>query len=347
MTFQIGDTPVGGGRVFVIAEAGVNHNGDLDLALKLVEAAADAGADAVKFQTFRTDRLVSPGTPRAKYQEAGAGESVDQHALLARLELSPDAHRTLFRRAHHRGITFLSSPFDTDSADFLVELGVPAIKVGSGDLTAPPLLSHYAHYGLPLIVSTGMATIAEVADAVDLLTREGLRDLALLHCVSEYPALVADCNLRAIPALRRAFDVPVGWSDHTLGRAAALAAVALGADLVEKHLTLDRSLPGPDHRASAEPDELGLLIAEIRELQAGLGDGVKRPTPGELAMRAFARRSLAAACQIPEGAALTEQMVEMTRPGDGLPWTELPLLLGRRARHPIAAGAHLREEDLA
>ena len=257
-----------GHSCFVIAEAGVNHNGELELAHRLVDAAADAGADAVKFQTFKAEWLAAAGAPLAAYQHAGF-DGGDQRELLGRLELSFEAHVELQRHAVARGILFLSSPFDEPSADLLERLGVPAFKVPSGELTNLPFLALLARMGRPLLISTGMASMVEVADAVDAVADAGDPPVALFHCVSSYPAVPADANLRAIPTLRRAFDVPVGWSDHTSGIEIPLAAVAIGADLVEKHLTLNRSLPGPDHAASLEPGEMTALVRWIRTVEIG------------------------------------------------------------------------------
>ena len=343
----IGAKRVGPGRpCFVIAEAGVNHNGDLDLARRLVDAAAAAGADAVKFQTFSADRLATAAAPQADYQRRNTGIEESQRAMLRRLELPAAAHRELMARCRERGILFLSSPFDEDSADFLEELGVPAFKIPSGELTNAPFLAHVARKGRPLIVSTGMATLEEVRAAVEVLRRAGDPPLALLHCVSSYPAAPADVNLRAMATLREAFATPVGFSDHTAGTEIALAAVALGASILEKHLTLDRTLPGPDHRASLQPDEWTAMVAALRRIEAALGDGRKRPAPSEEDAARVARKSLVAACDLPAGGVLRREHLAVRRPGTGLPPGRLESVLGRRLRRPLAAGAVLTEDVL-
>ena len=335
-----------GSPCFIIAEAGVNHNGDLELARRLVDAAAEAGADAVKFQTFSADRLATAAAPQADYQRRNTGIEESQRAMLHRLELTAEAHRELMARCRERGILFLSSPFDEDSADFLEELGVPAFKIPSGELTNVPFLAHVARKGRPLIVSTGMATLDEVRPAVETIRQAGSPPLALLHCVSSYPAQPADVNLRAMATLREAFAVPVGFSDHTAGTDIALAAVALGANILEKHLTLDRTLPGPDHLASLEPDEWIAMVAALRRIEAALGDGRKRPAPSEADAARVARKSLVAAGDLPAGCVLRRDHLAVRRPGTGLPPGRLESVLGRRLRQALAAGAVLTEDLL-
>lgn len=336
-----------GHACLVIAEAGVNHNGRLELALALVDAAAAAGAEAVKFQTFRAEEVASPLAPKAAYQEETTGRAESQLAMLKALELAPEAYAAIAGRCRQRGLIFLSTPFDAASADLLAALGMPAFKLPSGELTNLPLLAHVGRKGRPVILSTGMADLDEVAVAVDALRAAGCAELALLHCVSNYPADPAQANLRAMAALAEAFGVPVGYSDHTLGLEVPLAAVALGACVIEKHFTLDRDLPGPDHRASATPDELAALVAGARKVQAALGHGRKEPAPEEAGTRAVARRSLVAAQDIPAGAALTAAMIAIKRPGTGLPPAMLKKVLGRRAAAEIPAGTILSLEMLA
>ncbi len=328
---------------FVIAEAGVNHNGDLELARRLVDAAAEAGADAVKFQTFSADRLATAAAPQADYQRRNTGIEESQRAMLHRLELTAEAHRELMARCRERGILFLSSPFDEDSADFLEELGVPAFKIPSGELTNVPFLAHVARKGRPLIVSTGMATLDEVRQAVETIRQAGSPPLALLHCVSSYPAQPADVNLRAMATLREAFAAPVGFSDHTDGVEIALAAVALGACIIEKHFTLDRNLPGPDHKASLEPAELTSLAAAIRRVEAALGDGVKRPAKCEADAARVARKSLVAARDLSAGSVLRREDLAIRRPGTGLPPSALARVVGMLAKEDIAAGTILTD----
>ncbi|HMQ31534.1 MAG TPA: N-acetylneuraminate synthase [Chloroflexaceae bacterium] len=345
--FELAGRAVGAGApCFIIAEAGVNHNGELALARKLVEAAADAGADAVKFQTFRADRLVAPSSPKAAYQIETTGGAESQYEMLRRLELSEAMHLELIRQCEQLGLTFISTPFDEESADLLERLDLPAMKLPSGELTNLPLLRHIARKGRPMLISTGMAGIGEVEAAVRAVEQAGARDVALLHCVSNYPADPAAVNLRAMKTMERAFGYPVGYSDHTLGSAVALAAVALGAAVIEKHFTLDTTLPGPDHRASIEPAELRELVRGIRAVEQALGDGVKRATPDEADVAAVARRRLVAAQDIEAGVPLREQMVALRRAGAGLEPVMLPHVLGRRPRRRLAAGEPLTFEVL-
>lgn len=332
-------------RTFVIAEAGVNHNGSLDLALRLVDAAADAGADAVKFQTFRAELLASSSAPKAAYQQASQ-PSESQLDMLRRLELDDASHRALQARARLHGLCFLSTPFEEASADYLDALGISAFKVPSGELTNHPFLAHLAEKGKPLLLSTGMATMAEVADAIEAIATTAEVPLALLQCVSRYPAAPSEVNLRAMLTMREAFDVPVGYSDHTLGAEACLAAVALGATIVEKHLTLDRELPGPDHRASMEPAELHALIDSIRIVESTLGDGRKQPAPGEAQIAAVARKSVVALIDIRAGTTIASDHVAILRPGTGVAPSALARVIGRRACRDIPAGAPVVWSDL-
>jgi len=333
-----------GQRCFVIAEAGVNHNGQVDLAKRLIDAAADAGADAVKFQTFIAERLVTHDAPKAQYQREATGGQESQFEMLRRLELSKAMHKTLQAHCQERGILFLSTPFDESSADFLETLGVPAFKIPSGEVTNLPFLSHVARKRTPVILSTGMCTLADVEQAVQTIREASNRHLILLHCVSHYPADPAEANLRAIQTMQRIFKVPVGYSDHTLGVDVALAAVALGACVIEKHITLDRTLPGPDHRVSAEPDELAALVRGIRTVEASLGHGRKELAPSEHDVMAAARKSLVAARNIPRGSRLTEEAIAIKRPGTGLPPAMRAHLVGRIAARDISAGTLLSWE---
>ena len=321
------------GHAFIIAEAGVNHNGEAGLAHRLVDAAADAGADAVKFQTFRAEGVATPTAPKAEYQLKATGDG--QLAMLRQLELSEEYYPALVDHCRQRGIMFLSTPHDWEAIEILDRLGVSAFKVGSGDLTNVPFLRLLARKGRPIILSTGMGTLAEVEEAVEAVRSQGNDRLILLHCVTSYPARAEDCNLRAMLTLERAFRVPVGYSDHTTGVEAALAAVALGARVIEKHFTLDRSLPGPDHEASLEPEELSALVRGIRLVERALGDGVKQPLPGERDMRPVARKSIVSARDIPAGAVITEDMLTTKRPGSGILPRHWDSLIGRRARVAI------------
>lgn len=342
---QIADRSIGSGNpCFIIAEAGVNHNADMEMAAALIEAAADAGADAVKFQTYRTDQLVTTWAPKAPYQfqTTDAGES--QYEMLRRLELSREDHHTITQRCRDLGITFLSTPFDRESADLLEDLDVPAYKIPSGELTNQSLLRHIGSKGRTLILSTGMADLAEVESAVRTLEEAGNREIILLHCVSNYPAKPEEVNLRAMETMRNTFGYNVGFSDHTLGVEVALAAVAMGACVLEKHLTLDRSLPGPDHRASLEPQELISLVAGIRKVEAALGSGEKVPAQSEVETAGAVRKSLVAACHIPAGTVITEAMLAVRRPGTGIPPSRIETLLGRRAVVDIEKSQALTEE---
>jgi N-acetylneuraminate synthase/N,N'-diacetyllegionaminate synthase len=344
----IGDRVIGSGApCFVIAEAGVNHNGDLDLAKRLIDAAADAGADAVKFQTFRAAGVVAEDAPSAAYQRVGEDRDTAQYELLRRLELDEEGHVALLQHAQRRGIVFCSTPFDLPSVDLLERLGVPFFKIASGDLTYTQLLRRVASKQRPIVLSTGMADIDEVAAAVDTLSAAGAGDLALLHCVSEYPAPIEDANLRVIPAMAERFGLPVGLSDHTPGLTVAVVAVALGAAIIEKHFTLDRGLPGPDHRASLEPGDFAQLVREIRDVEGAMGTGKKQAAPSELANRDIVRRSVFVAVEVAEGAPITPDMLVCKRPGDGIPASDIDLVVGRRARRPISVGEKLTWESLA
>ena len=338
-TIQIGERRVGEGeRVFVIAEAGVNHNGDEKLAHDLIEAAANAGADAVKFQTFKASELVTAGAPKAAYQVASTGQDESQHDMLAKLELSAEAFASLKQHAEQLGLVFLSSPFDAPSAKLLIDLGVAAFKLGPGELTSTPLLAQLATTGQPLILSTGMATLDEVEDAAAVVTKHGDCPVAWLHCVSTYPAPANQSNLRAMDVLRLVAEGPVGLSDHTMGWEVALAAVARGATIIEKHLTLSRGMKGPDHAASLEPGELKQLVEQIRRVESALGDGVKRVMPCEEDTRQVARKSLVAARDLPAGTVLKPGDLACKRPGTGLPPAMLELIIGRVLARPVAAG---------
>ena len=322
-------------RPWLIAEAGVNHNGRLDLALRLVDAAARAGADAVKFQTFRAEALASSSAPQAAYQRRSGRSS--QLEMLKRLELSPEAHRKVRARCRARGVEFLSTPFDEASADFLDALGVRAFKIASPDAANPRLLAHVARKRKPVFLSTGMCTLAEVRDAVRTLKAGGARGIAVLHCVSSYPTPPDQANLRAIPTLARALKLPVGYSDHTTGLEASFAAAALGARVIEKHFTLDKSLPGPDHAMSLDPGELARLASGLRLVAAELGDGIKRPQPCEADVVRVARRSLVFARDMAAGERIGDGDLAVKRPGTGLPPKAWDRTVGRRLRRAARA----------
>lgn len=343
---SIGDRPIGGPSVFVIAEAGVNHEGDPALAHRLIDAAADTGADAVKFQTFQADALAASGAPTAAYQAAAGELADDQRAMLARLALPTVAWAGLRDHALDRGVVFLSTPFDDASADLLDALDVPAFKVGSGELTNLPFLARLARRGRPMLVSTGMADLVEVAAAVDAIADSGDPPLALFHCVSSYPARPEDADLRAIETMRRAFGVPTGWSDHTPGTELALAAVAVGATLIEKHLTLDRTMPGPDQRTSLEPGEFTGMVAGIRTVTSALGTGVKVPVEAERAIAAVARRSLHWSNSLAAGTVIREGDLIALRPGTGLAPARAAGLLGGTVRRATVAGSMVLSDDV-
>ncbi len=344
-TITIGDKAIGkGSPCFVIAEAGVNHNGDVALAEQLIDAAADAHADAVKFQTFVPERLVSSSAEKAAYQKETTGGG-SQQEMLAKLALPRSAWARLKAHAERRGVMFFSTPFDEESADLLVRLGVPALKIGSGELTNHLLLSHVAKAGLPLLLSTGMATLEEVKAGVDVARSAGA-PVAVFHCVSSYPAEPKDCNLRAMETLREALGCAVGFSDHTLGLAVPTAAVAIGAELLEKHLTLDTSMSGPDHRASLDPPAFAELVRAVRAVEAARGDGVKRPTSAEDEVRRVARRSLFWTRAKARGSVVERADVQALRPATGLSPARFSEVVGRRVGVDVQAGAMIALEDL-
>lgn len=346
-TFTIAGRAVGSGQpCFVIAEAGVNHNGDLELAKQLVRVAHAANADAVKFQTFRAERLTSRSAHKAAYQLVTTPADESQQEMLRRLELPDEAFRELARYCDTLGIHFLSTPFDEQSADFLETLDMVAYKIPSGEVTNTPYLEHIARKRRPMIVSTGMCDLGEVEQAVRAIENEGLRDFALLHCISNYPAEPSEINLRAMGTLRAAFGKPVGYSDHSSGIVVSLASVALGASVLEKHFTLDRAMPGPDHKASLEPAELRELVAGIRLIETALGSPRKAPAASEVNTAMAARKSLVAARDLPRGTRIERSMLVAKRPGTGLSPGHLNSLAGKTLRRDIHADELLSIEDL-
>lgn len=356
-------------HVYIIAEAGVNHNGSRDLAFALIDAAADAGADAVKFQTFKAEKLASSSAPKAGYQKANSETTETQVEMLKKLELPREWHVELHAHASRRGMQFLSTAFDAGSLDFLTTLDLPVYKVPSGELTNGPLLWRFARTGRPLIVSTGMATLAEVEGALAIVThglmhsvepssleevwqywsrpesRKALEGrISLLHCTSQYPTPPEEVNLLAMDTLAASFGLPVGYSDHTEGWLIPVAAVARGARIIEKHFTLDRTLPGPDHKASLEPAGLKQMIADIRAIELAMGSGRKAPQPGEWDTRRAARQHVIAARDIPAGAMITRADLATARCGHGIEASQLWELVGTRARRHFDAGeAFIRE----
>jgi len=308
-------------KTFIIAEAGVNHNGNLDRAMEMVDSAFAAGADAVKFQTFKAEKMISANAPKAGYQLAATGSHENQLEMVRKLELDEAAHRTLFLHCKDRGIDFLSTPFDLESVDLLVSLGLNMIKIPSGEITNLPYLRKLGKLKKRLLLSTGMADLGEIEDALDILTSSGtpMEDIIVLHCTTGYPTPFEDVNLRAMVTIRHAFPgIVVGYSDHTPGIEVAIAAVAMGARVIEKHFTLDRNLPGPDHGASLEPGEFTSLVSGIRNLEKALGSGIKKPSPTDLTNMPIVRKSLVAACPIAKGQTFTEENITAKRPGTGI-----------------------------
>lgn len=335
-------------RVFIIAEAGVNHNGDMALALRLCDAAQAAGADAVKFQTFRAQDLVVPGAPTAEYQSRQTGD-LDQFAMLERLELTEAQHQQIKAYCDAIGIEFFSTPFSLEAVDLLLRLGVRRLKLSSGELTHRALVAYAAATQLPLLMSTGMATMLEIVEALQWVSaaRGHLREVVVLHCTSAYPAPDDTLNLTAMRQMSERLGVAIGYSDHSLGIEAPLAAVALGATVIEKHITLDCALPGPDHSASLEPEAFARMVQGIRRVSAMRGDGVKAPRPDELDTARVARRSVVARTDIAANVALTSTMLANRRPGTGIAPRELPDLIGRRLMADVAAGTVLQWHHFA
>lgn len=336
-----------GAQVFVIAEAGVNHNGSQQLAHKLVDAAKEAGADAVKFQTFRAEALVSRHAQKAAYQRRLTDPNESQLAMLKRLELDGAAHADLTAHCSRIGIEFMSSPFDEGSADLLESLPVTRFKVGSGELTNLPLLAHVARKGKPIILSTGMATLGEVEHALEICKAHGGTDITLLHCVTQYPTPADQVNLRAMRTLRTAFGLPVGYSDHTEGIEVSLAAVALGAQVIEKHFTLDRGMEGPDHKASLQPEEFADMTRAIRNIGLALGDGIKRPAACEIDNIPIARKSVVAARPIQKGTVIARADLIVKRPGYGIAPGDLEKIVGLRAATDLQLDEVITWEALA
>lgn len=306
--------------VFIIAEAGVNHNGRLDLALKLVDAAADAGADAVKFQTFRAEQVVIPEVETAGYQKKNTGKTESQFAMLKQLELKEEYYPELIKYAKKKNIIFLSTPHGGfESVDFLNSLKTPALKFGSGDLNNLPLLQYAAKLKKPMIISTGMSTLQEIKEAVNAIGKTGNNQIIILHCVSNYPAQFSEINLRILPFFMRKFKFPIGYSDHTLGGEASLAAVSLGANVIEKHITIDKNLSGPDHVCSLNPTEFKQLVSGIRNIEKGLGRAEKKLTQSEIKISKVAKKSVVAVKDIKKGEVFNSENIGIKRPGTGLP----------------------------
>lgn len=328
-------------KTYIIAEIGVNHNGSMDLARELIDVAADCGADAVKFQTFTADELVTKKAAKATYQKETTDAEQSQYEMLDALALDEDQFAELSAYCSTKNIEFLSTPFSFKSSDLLERIGVNAYKVSSGDLTYSEFLKHLGRKQKPVIISTGMATISEVETAVRALESTGLKDISILHCVSNYPANPADCNLKAMDTLSRCFGYPVGWSDHSQGPALSLAAVALGAQIIEKHITLDCAMEGPDHRASMEPAEFKTMVCDIRDIERALGDGCKKPTPSEADTAQVARRSIVAKGDLQKGHVIAEADLDVLRPGTGLKPDQLQEIVGLVLAEAAAEGTPL------
>jgi len=320
-------------RTLIIAEAGVNHNGDIKLAKQLIDVAAYSGADYVKFQTFNTDRIVTKTADKAEYQKQSCDSSESQFEMLKWLELSVEMHLELIEHCEHRSIKFLSTGFDIQSVDLLVGLGLSLIKIPSGEITNLPFLRYIGSLGLPVILSSGMSTMKEIADALLILEQTGLprAQITVLHCTTEYPTPMDEVNLRAMNSIRNTLGVAVGYSDHTLGIEVSVAAAALGASVIEKHFTIDRALPGPDHKASLEPDELFAMVKAIRNIEVALGSDVKEPTISEIKNIRIARKSILAGRKIEIGEILSASNLVIKRPGDGVSPMRWDHLIGQIA----------------
>lgn len=329
-------------KCFIIAEAGVNHNGSINIAKKLIDAAHDAGADAVKFQTFKADSIVTKSAPKAEYQKKSSKDT-SQYEMIRKLELSPDEFRELSDYADDKGVMFLSSPFDEESIDLLDEIGLPAFKLGSGEITNLPLIKYLVSKGKPLILSTGMASLCEIEKAVKI--SKGI-DLVLMYCVTNYPASVDEIDLNIMETLENTFKLPVGFSDHTMGIELSVAAVALGARVIEKHFTLDKNSEGPDHKASLEPDELKLMIDSIRNVEKAMGNGVKELSKDELSIKKMARKSIMASRDIEKGETLKKHMLSIKRPETGIYPKYLDQIIGKEINKSIKKDEPIKWDNL-
>lgn len=313
-------------RVFIIAEAGVNHNGSIDIAKKLIDVASEAGVDAVKFQSFKAEKIVSKYTPKAEYQKKTTDSNEKQLEMIKKLELDYEKHKELMNYCKTKGVMFLSSPFDLESIDLLHKLGLEIFKIPSGEITNLPYLRKIGRLKKKVILSTGMATLGEIEAALDVLRENGSNDIVVLHCNTEYPTPMEDVNLRAMLTIKEAFKVEVGYSDHTLGIEVPIAAVALGAKVIEKHFTLDKNMEGPDHKASLEPNELKEMVKAIRNIEKALGNGIKKPSKSELKNKQLVRKSIVAKRFIKKGEVFTEENITVKRPGNGISpmrWDEI------------------------
>jgi len=333
--------------VFIIAEAGVNHNGKLDLALKLVDAAKNAGADAVKFQTFKAEQVVIESTPMAEYQKKNLGVSESQLSMIKKLELDDESHKTVSAYCKKLGIIFMSTPHGGfESVDFLEKLGVPAFKIGSADLTNHPLLERVARLKKPVIISTGMATMTEIKEAVRSVRKQRNNKIIVLHCTTNYPCLESEVNLRAMQTIERELNVLVGYSDHTLGIQVPIMAASLGACLIEKHFTLDKTMHGSDHVASLEPKELTEMVTKTKAVETILGSATKKPTRSELLYIPIVRKSIVAACNIESGEKLSKENISIKRPGTGIAPKYFSQFLGKKTKRNIKKDSLLRKTDI-
>ena len=322
------------GKTFIIAEAGVNHNGSVELAKRMIDVAADAGADAVKFQTFKAENIVTKNAPKAQYQKSTTGDSESQFDMLKKLEFDDHAYEQLIAYCKQKAVVFMSTPFDLESADYLNRYGMKIFKIASGEITNFPLLRKIGSLGCDIIMSTGMAILGEIEAALEILVDSGtpLEKITVLHCNSEYPTSMEDVNLTAMLTIGNVFKVKVGYSDHTPGIEIPIAAVALGASVIEKHFTLDKSMKGPDHKASLEPVEIRAMVKAIRNIEKAMGNGCKRPSPSEEKNLLIARKSIVAACFIPAGTKLKQSHICCKRPGNGLPPAMIDFVIGQRAK---------------
>lgn len=318
-------------NVFIIAEAGVNHNGSLENAIKLIDAAVDAGADAVKFQTFKTENLVCINSSKAEYQLKTTNKNETQYEMLKKLELDVQAHNELIKYSKYKGIKFLSTPFDLDSIDLIAELEIPILKVPSGEITNYPYLKRIGQYRREVILSTGMSSIDEIQEAINVLNTYGTLKISLLHCNTEYPTPMHDVNLNVIKTMKKIFELPIGYSDHTQGIEVPIAAVAMGAVIIEKHFTLDKSMEGPDHKASLEPTELRNMVSAIRNVEIALGSSEKVPTKSEIKNIQVARKSIVAKMEIKKGELFTEENLTTKRPGNGITPMQWNNVIGKAA----------------
>lgn len=336
-----------GGKPFIIAEAGVNHNGRLDLALKLIDVVADTGADAIKFQTFKAEQVVMDNTEMAEYQKKNIGKTQNQLDMLRKLEFNEAWYPKVIAHCKKKRLIFLSTPHGGfDSIDLLQKLRVPAFKFGSGDLTSLPLLEYAAKFGKPIILGTGMATITEIKEAVQTIKKTGNSKIIVLHCTSNYPCPSDEVNLRAMQTMIRELDVLIGYSDHTLGSQVPVMAVTLGACLIEKHFTLDNSMPGPDHRASANPETFKKMVDEISTVETIMGSSIKKPLSGEVKLQKIARKSIVSLTNIKKGEVLTINNIGIKRPGTGLEPGYFSRLIGSKAARDIKSDSLIKKGDL-